>query len=56
MPPTWIIDRMDGVMHLRKEYGSSVLEDLNPRVHAYRRHVAASICIAIFAVNDDDRR
>jgi hypothetical protein len=47
-----VIDRMDCMMDLRKEYGSSVLEDLNPQVHAYRRHVAASICIALFAVNE----
>ncbi|KAH7160778.1 hypothetical protein EDB81DRAFT_325596 [Dactylonectria macrodidyma] len=47
-----IIDRMDNMIQLRKEYGSSVLEDLNPKVHAYRRNVAASIMLVLFSVNE----
>ncbi|KAI8689925.1 hypothetical protein LRP88_13772 [Fusarium phalaenopsidis] len=47
-----IIDRMDNVVQLRKEYGSSILEDLNPKVHAYRRNVAASIMLVLFSVNE----
>lgn len=47
-----IIDRMDNVVQLRREYGSSVLEDLNPKVHAYRRNVAASIMLVLFCVNE----
>lgn len=47
-----IIDRMDNVVQLRKEYGSSILEDLNPNVHAYRRNVAASIVLSLFSVNE----
>ncbi|KAF4464243.1 Lactobacillus histidine kinase [Fusarium albosuccineum] len=47
-----IIDRMDNMVQLRKEYGSSILEDLNPRVHAYRRNVAASIMLVLFSVNE----
>ncbi|KAF4979098.1 hypothetical protein FZEAL_4634 [Fusarium zealandicum] len=47
-----IIDRMDNVVQLRKEYGSSILEDLNPKVHAYRRNVAASIMLTLFSVNE----
>ncbi|KAF5019611.1 hypothetical protein F66182_8377 [Fusarium sp. NRRL 66182] len=47
-----IIERMDNVVLLRKEYGSSILEDLNPHVHAYRRNVAASIMLVLFSVNE----
>ncbi|KAM0563234.1 hypothetical protein ACHAPJ_000952 [Fusarium lateritium] len=47
-----IIDRMDNVVLLRKEYGSSILEDLNPQVHTYRRNVAASIMLVLFSVNE----
>ena len=47
-----IIDRMDNMIQLRKEYGSSVLEDLNPKVHAYRRNAAASIMLVLFSVNE----
>ncbi|CZR37270.1 uncharacterized protein FPRO_02470 [Fusarium proliferatum ET1] len=45
-----IIDRMENVVMLRREYGSSILEDLNPQVHAYRRNVAASIMLTLFTV------
>lgn len=47
-----IIDRMDSVLQLRKAYGSSVLEDLNPQVYAYRRNVAASSMLMLFSVNE----
>lgn len=47
-----IIDRMDNMIQLRKEYGSSVLEDLNPKVHAYRRNAAAGIMLVLFSVNE----
>ena len=47
-----IIDRMDNMMALRKAYGSSALEDLNPHIHDHRRNVAASITLALFAVNE----
>lgn len=47
-----IIDRMDNMAQLRKEYGSSILEDLNTQVHAYRRNVAASIMLVLFSVNE----
>ncbi|KAM0277116.1 hypothetical protein ACHAQH_006060 [Verticillium albo-atrum] len=46
-----IVDRMDNMLQLRRVYGSSVLEELNAEVHAYRRAVAASIAIALFVVN-----
>ncbi|OTB06416.1 hypothetical protein M426DRAFT_72217 [Hypoxylon sp. CI-4A] len=47
-----IIDRMDNMLHLRKAYGSSVLEELNADVVAYRRNVAASMMLTLFAVSE----
>lgn len=47
-----IVDRMDNMLQLRRAYGNAVLEELNPEVHAYRRAVAASIAISLFAVNE----
>ncbi|KAF7558984.1 hypothetical protein G7046_g5169 [Stylonectria norvegica] len=47
-----IIDRMDNMVQLRKEYGSSVIEDLNHKVHAYRRNAVASIMLVLFSVNE----
>lgn len=47
-----IIDRMDNMLHLRKAYGSGVLEELNAEVLPYRRNVAASIMLTLFAVHE----
>ncbi|KAI1142455.1 hypothetical protein F5Y05DRAFT_371006 [Hypoxylon sp. FL0543] len=47
-----IIDRMDNMLHIRKAYGSSVLEELNAEVMPYRRNVAASIMLTLFAVSE----
>lgn len=47
-----IIDRMNNSIALRQAYGSSVLEDLNPRVYMYRRNVTAAIILTLFAVNE----
>ncbi|KAI1211043.1 uncharacterized protein F4807DRAFT_451176 [Annulohypoxylon truncatum] len=47
-----IIDRMDNMLHLRKAYGSSVIEELNADVLPYRRNVAASMMLTLFAVNE----
>ncbi|KAI0840724.1 hypothetical protein F5Y06DRAFT_261613 [Hypoxylon sp. FL0890] len=47
-----IIDRMDNMLHIRKAYGSSVLEELNTEVMPYRRNVAASIMLTLFAVSE----
>ncbi|KAI1103989.1 hypothetical protein F4804DRAFT_308738 [Jackrogersella minutella] len=47
-----IIDRMDNMLHLRKAYGSSVLEELNADVLPYRRNVAASMMLTLFAVSE----
>ncbi|KAL7627825.1 hypothetical protein AAE478_002020 [Parahypoxylon ruwenzoriense] len=47
-----IIDRMDNMLHIRKAYGSSVLEELNAEVVSYRRNVAASMTLTLFAVHE----
>ncbi|KAI1416785.1 hypothetical protein F5Y13DRAFT_153064 [Hypoxylon sp. FL1857] len=47
-----IIDRMDNMLHIRKAYGSSVLEEFNAEVMPYRRNVAASIMLTLFAVSE----
>ncbi|PHH76569.1 hypothetical protein CDD80_1430 [Ophiocordyceps camponoti-rufipedis] len=47
-----IIDRMDNLVQLRRTYGSSILEDLNSKVYAYRRNVAASTTLMLFSINE----
>ncbi|CAG8958777.1 hypothetical protein HYFRA_00011727 [Hymenoscyphus fraxineus] len=47
-----IVERMDNMMHLRREYGSGVLEELNTQVFAYRRNVAGAITITLFAAHE----
>jgi hypothetical protein len=47
-----VVDRMDNTAALRRAYGSAVLEDLNPRVHAYRRDAAAAVALTLFAVDE----
>ncbi|KAF4635986.1 hypothetical protein G7Y89_g2114 [Cudoniella acicularis] len=47
-----IVDRMDNMIHLRHEYGSEVLEELNAKVYPYRRNVAASVTLVLFAVHE----
>ncbi|KAH8804660.1 hypothetical protein F5884DRAFT_796815 [Xylogone sp. PMI_703] len=47
-----IVDRMDNMLHIRQEYGSGVLEELNTYVYPYRRNVAGSITLILFAVHE----
>ncbi|RFU78756.1 malate transporter, aliminium toerance [Trichoderma arundinaceum] len=47
-----IIDRMDNVVQLRRAYGSSVLEALNPQAYTYRRSMVASCTLMLFSVNE----
>ncbi|KAF4126720.1 Protein of unknown function (DUF2422) [Geosmithia morbida] len=47
-----IIDRLQDIMALRKAYGSSLLEDLNAHVYAYRRNVSAANMLVLFSVNE----
>ncbi|KAH7189471.1 uncharacterized protein B0J16DRAFT_115849 [Fusarium flagelliforme] len=45
-----IVEKMDNNFSLRKEYGSSILEDLHAQVRIYRRNVAASIELNLYSV------
>ena len=47
-----IIERMDNSLYLREAYGNSIVEDLNAEVMPYRRNIAASITITLFAVHE----
>jgi hypothetical protein len=47
-----IIDRMDNMLLLRKTYGAGPLEELNTEVYPYRRNVAASISLVLYAVHE----
>ncbi|KAL7276539.1 hypothetical protein RUND412_000462 [Rhizina undulata] len=47
-----IVDRMDNMLQLRKAYGSAVLEQYNNQIYAYRRNVAASITVTLFACHE----
>jgi hypothetical protein len=47
-----IVDKMDNMLHLRQEYGSGVLEELNKQVYPYRRNVAGSVTLVLFAVHE----
>ena len=47
-----ITDRMDNMLSLRRAYGSSVLEDFNPQIYAYRRNVAGAILCVLSAVHE----
>lgn len=47
-----IVDKMDNMLQLRTEYGSSVLEELNAQVYPYRRNLAGSITLILFAVHE----
>ncbi|CUS24335.1 LAQU0S15e02190g1_1 [Lachancea quebecensis] len=47
-----IIDRMDNMILLRKQYGSAIIEELNQMVHSYRRQYVASITALMRAVQE----
>ncbi|KAG0649392.1 hypothetical protein D0Z07_4427 [Hyphodiscus hymeniophilus] len=47
-----IVDRMDNVLHLRQDYGSDVLKEFNSQVYPYRRNVAGSVTLVLFAVHE----
>ncbi|CZR62341.1 related to Lactobacillus putative histidine protein kinase SppK [Phialocephala subalpina] len=47
-----VVDRMDNMLHLRHEYGSGVLEELNEKVYPYRRNVAGAITLVLFACHE----
>lgn len=45
-----IIDKMDNMLQLRAEYGSGPLEDFNAMIYPYRRNIAGSIALILYAV------
>ncbi|KAI4284627.1 MAG: hypothetical protein L6R38_001257 [Xanthoria sp. 2 TBL-2021] len=47
-----IVDRMDNMLQLRSAYGSGPLEELNAQIYPYRRNVAGSINLTLFAVQN----
>ena len=47
-----IIDRMDNMIVLRTAYGSGPLQEYNTEIFQYRRNLAASIVITLFAVQE----
>ena len=46
-----IVDRMDNMLQLRTSYGSGPLEELNADIYPYRRNVAGSITLTLFAIH-----
>ena len=46
-----IVDRMDNMLQLRTAYGSGPLEELNTEICPYRRNVAGSITLTLFAIH-----
>lgn len=46
-----IVDRMDNMLQLRTAYGSGPLEELNADIYPYRRNVAGSITLTLFAIH-----
>ncbi|SCV03140.1 LANO_0G02388g1_1 [Lachancea nothofagi CBS 11611] len=47
-----ILDRMDNMILLRKQYGSAIIEELNYMVYGYRRQYVASITSLMRAVQE----
>lgn len=47
-----IVDRMDNMIQLRHSYGSGIIEEHNEKVFHYRRNVAGSITLILFAVHE----
>lgn len=46
-----IADRMENMLQLRAAYGSGPLEELNAEIYPYRRNVAGSITLTLFAIH-----
>ena len=46
-----IVDRMDNMLQLRTAYGSGPLEELNAEIYPWRRNVAGSITLTLFAIH-----
>lgn len=47
-----IIERMDNMLHIRKLFGSGVLEELHQEILPYRRNVAGCVTLTLFVVQE----
>ncbi|KAI1755167.1 hypothetical protein F4782DRAFT_490334 [Xylaria castorea] len=47
-----IIERMDNMLHIRKLFGSDVLEELHDEILPYRRNVAGCVTLTLFVVQE----
>ncbi|TRX98294.1 hypothetical protein FHL15_000939 [Xylaria flabelliformis] len=47
-----IIERMDNMLHIRKLFGSDVLEELHEELLPYRRNVAGCVTLTLFVVQE----
>ncbi|GAP84897.1 putative malate aliminium toerance [Rosellinia necatrix] len=47
-----IIDRMDNMLHIRRLFGSSILEELHEKIMPYRRNVAGCVTLNLFMVQE----
>lgn len=45
-----IVDRMENMLILRRSYGSGPLEEFNTQLYPYRRNVAGTITLTLFAI------
>ncbi|KAI0815945.1 hypothetical protein GGR55DRAFT_631135 [Xylaria sp. FL0064] len=47
-----IVERMDNMLHIRRLFGRSVLEELREEILPYRRNVAGCVSLALFVVQE----
>ncbi|GAW12194.1 hypothetical protein ANO14919_015550 [Xylariales sp. No.14919] len=47
-----IIERMDNMLHIRKLFGRSILDDLREEILPYRRNVAGCVSLTLFVVQE----
>lgn len=47
-----IIERMDNMLHIRKLFGSSILEELHQEILPYRRNIAGCVTLTLFVVQE----
>ncbi|TGJ83687.1 hypothetical protein E0Z10_g5076 [Xylaria hypoxylon] len=47
-----IIERMDNMLHIRKLFGRSIIEELHDEILPYRRNVAGCVSLTLFIVQE----
>ncbi|KAI0543042.1 hypothetical protein GGR58DRAFT_450421 [Xylaria digitata] len=47
-----IIERMDNMLHIRRLFGRSILEELHEEILPYRRNVAGCVSLTLFVVQE----